>query len=468
MNIYLNFTFILDKLDTLKDEGGNVKLIDFLQSLVLGICDSTGNFNDLDIIISPNQDDLVTIIDSVPLPNRDTILDTLGISTTKAIFDVYGYYNKNESNQNAGFIKDFQMKTEITPQMASMITIGSTSNGNIVGSDSTALSAMNKGIQDRYKISVNDPDTPIVEASKSLEERFKLPLDNFNKFVNTFSSRNYQNPPKWDLQIINAYSSTVKDFLTYDQAKISEKEGKGSPNIGFLPFNLSLKMEGLSGMKVYQKYTIDTSYLPSNYPNNLDFLIKSITHDISSNVWDTTIESIAVPNNIAGLGGLVNQNKNDRNQNSIPPNYFQGSIKSTLDETTNFLIDVLKGLNIQNPNQYQIQFMKAWRQHEGGTASWNPLNTTLKKINSKPYNSTNVQSYSDRQTGIRATIETLSISKYIDVIKSIKNIKNENDINKAMVSVNNSPWGSNFNPTNYNAWKTINNLIYKSPIIKRN
>jgi hypothetical protein len=81
MNIYLNFTFVLDKLDQLKDEEGNVKLIDFLQSLMNGICSSTGNFNKLDVIISPNQDDLITIIDAVPLPDRDNILKTLNISS---------------------------------------------------------------------------------------------------------------------------------------------------------------------------------------------------------------------------------------------------------------------------------------------------------------------------------------------------------------------------------------------------
>jgi hypothetical protein len=308
MNIYLNFVFVLDKLDQLKDEEGNVKLIDFLQSLINGICDATGNFNKLDVIISPNQDDLVTIIDAVPLPDRDKILSTLGISTTKAIFDVYGYYNKNKldnngvSLQEAGFIKDFQMKTEITPQMASMITIGATSNGNIVGSDSTALSRMNAGVIDRYKIASEDPDTPQTEESKSLQERFAGPLDNFQVFVRDLSSISFTTKPKWNLEAIEAYKSTVRDFLIYDQAKQSEKEGKGSPTIGFLPFNLTLKMEGLSGMKVYQKYTIDTSYLPTNYPNNLDFLIKSITHEISNNVWDTTIESIAVPNNISGVG----------------------------------------------------------------------------------------------------------------------------------------------------------------------
>lgn len=315
MNIYLNFTFILGEMDRLKDEEGNLKLIDFLQSLVNGICDATGNFNKLDIIISPSNDDLITIIDGVPLPDRDKILASLNISTTKAVFDVYGYYNKNEANQNAGFIKDFQMKTEITPQMASMITIGATSNANIVGSDATALSKMNKGVIDRYKIAVEDPDTPVTEATQSLQDKFKGPLDNFNIFVNDLSSRNYTTKPKWNLEAIEAYKSTIKDFLTYDQAKKSEKEGKGSPTIGFLPFNLTLKMEGMSGMKVYQKYTIDTSYLPTNYPNNLDFLIKSITHDISNNVWDTTIESIAVPNNIAGGGGAANLTAAEKGSN---------------------------------------------------------------------------------------------------------------------------------------------------------
>ena len=310
MNIYLNFTFVLGEMDRLKDTEGNLKLIDFLQSLVAGICDATGNFNKLEAVISPNQDDLVTIIDGVPLPDRDKILSSYNISTTKAVFDVYGYYNKNEfasgsSIQKAGFIKDFQMRTEITPEMSAMITIGATANANIVGSDSTALSRMNAGIVDRYKVAILDPEAPQTEASKSLQERFAGPLNNFNIFVNDLSSRNYQTKPKWNLEAIEAYKSTIKDFLTYDQAKQSEKDGKGSPTIGFLPFNLSLKMEGLSGMKVYQKYTIDTSYLPTNYPNNLDFLIKSVTHEISNNVWDTTIESIAVPNNVAGSGGAA-------------------------------------------------------------------------------------------------------------------------------------------------------------------
>jgi putative chitinase len=59
-------------------------------------------------------------------------------------------------------------------------------------------------------------------------------------------------------------------------------------------------MDGLSGMKVYQKYTIDTTYLPSNYPNSLEFIIKSINNTIDSNKWTTTLESMAIPKNPYG------------------------------------------------------------------------------------------------------------------------------------------------------------------------
>ena len=75
-------------------------------------------------------------------------------------------------------------------------------------------------------------------------------------------------------------------------------------------------MDGLSGMKVYQKYTIDTSFLPTNYPNNLDFLIKSVNNSISNNIWETTIESIAVPNNISGVGGAASLKSAQEKENS--------------------------------------------------------------------------------------------------------------------------------------------------------
>jgi hypothetical protein len=53
-------------------------------------------------------------------------------------------------------------------------------------------------------------------------------------------------------------------------------------------------MDGLSGMKVFQKFDLDSSYLPSNYPGAVEILIKGISHTIQNNIWDTTIESVIV------------------------------------------------------------------------------------------------------------------------------------------------------------------------------
>jgi hypothetical protein len=53
-------------------------------------------------------------------------------------------------------------------------------------------------------------------------------------------------------------------------------------------------------MKVYQKYTADTEFLPSNYPKSLEFLIKGVTHEIRDNQWITTLESLAIPKNPFG------------------------------------------------------------------------------------------------------------------------------------------------------------------------
>ena len=61
-------------------------------------------------------------------------------------------------------------------------------------------------------------------------------------------------------------------------------------------------------MKIYQAYTIDNNFLPSNYPQSLEFLIKGITNTIQNNEWTTTIESIVVPKNPGGTiigGGAV-------------------------------------------------------------------------------------------------------------------------------------------------------------------
>ena len=54
-------------------------------------------------------------------------------------------------------------------------------------------------------------------------------------------------------------------------------------------------MDGLAGIKIYQKYTVDSDFLPTNYPETMDFIIKGVSNQIQNNIWTTTVESLAIP-----------------------------------------------------------------------------------------------------------------------------------------------------------------------------
>jgi hypothetical protein len=519
MNIYFNLNYILTQIEALKDNKGKVSIYDLLNSLCKGWNQSTGYVNELEPIINAETNEII-ILDQTALPDRDAILKRLELNTTTAFFDVYGLYFNSPSGTSAtsGFIRDINFNTTISNALATMITVGATSNGYVLGEDATALSRMNSGLEDRFKKKIEIPETskfidgddfeslknrleqktPETESSDTFQNQIKKSLEAspssknpiekdyekvfiaFNTFLKDLSNGDGTKPPKWNQEAITSFTNVQTQLLEYDQFKktqseqilTSTSETKNnicSPNIGFLPFDLNITIDGLSGIKVYQKYLIDTAFLPSNYPETLEFIVKGITHTISNNEWITTLESMAIPKNPFGLKQDTTSQvaSNSNIQNISKENYFRGSISSTVDETISFLTDVLKGLGIPNPNQYQIQFMKSWRQHEGGKAAFNPLNTTLKTTNSQPYNYVPVRNYPDRQTGLNATIDTLKNGKYTNVINAIKNIQNENGISNAMVAVNNSPWGSKFNPPVAKQWRTLNNLIFKSPITKR-
>lgn len=315
MNAYFSMSWILQQMENLKNAKDNkVSLFDLLECLCNGWNTSTGGFNKLAPVVDSENNE-IKILDEVVLPNKDSILDDLKISTKLAKFDVQGYYFDKNGTSTGGFIRDLNFTTTIPSNLATMITVGATQNGYVVGQDSTALARMNNGLQDRFKPALSTPgeNKTQVPSSSSLEQDYAGPINDFNTFLKEIGSYNGVNYPKLNWEAMHSFQNTITTLFEYDQAKQTqgaqlEKDASGSlknpnaasPNAGFLPFDLSVTMDGLSGMKVYQKYIIDTEYLPSNYPNSLEFIIKGISNTIDGNQWITTLESMAIPKNPYG------------------------------------------------------------------------------------------------------------------------------------------------------------------------
>lgn len=89
--------------------------------------------------------------------------------------------------------------------------------------------------------------------------------------------------------------SSYESYLISELETQYQSHGVVSDNIGFIPLEFSLTSDGISGLKHYQKLNINQSFLPKNYGESLNFLIKGISHKIDSSGWETTIDTLSTP-----------------------------------------------------------------------------------------------------------------------------------------------------------------------------
>lgn len=342
MNIYVHMKWILLELDQLKDANtGKVVLIDFLNSILSSINSALGGINNLEATVDETINTVI-IRDKNSLPNMDLVISTLNqfyvdqkinkkLSNESTFFDLYGYSTEEYTSTpvynkagHASFIKDFSFTTEITPKLSTMLTVGATANSEVVGENSTAFSRFNAGLTDRFKKNISEPDPYSIsqdilkqifpeylstnsnqEQINDLNEEQKVLV---GKYADTYSRylkylrELAGDKPKYNSEEAETYKNAVTNFTTYLQQirQIALKKANLKsklpptflPGTGFIPFNMSLTMDGMSGMKIYNKLNINTKYLPTNYPDIAEFLIKNIIHKIENNKWYTTLESI--------------------------------------------------------------------------------------------------------------------------------------------------------------------------------
>ena len=291
-----------------------VSLFEALKTICNDINESLGNINNIEPVI--REDNTVQFIDQSPIPNLKQIAKELNISETpppkkEAKFEVYGLnYQKTPTESN--FVRSIGLTTQIDKKFATMITIGATSQGSIPGIEATAFSRWNLGIEDRFKKSITDPSDkgPIISPISSSSGK---------KMINKYATMIGSTDDPWQMFGISDSGGTLKtvnednikystnivsDYYSLAQAQISFENAQGNPenptesSIGFLPFNLRLSMDGISGIKIYNKIQIQQSFLPSNYPETLEFITTQVNHKLSDNDWVTTLETIATSKSV--------------------------------------------------------------------------------------------------------------------------------------------------------------------------
>jgi len=164
MNIYLNYNFITDCMVSNLDVKGNLAVYDFVKAICDGVNIALAGVNNLEPIID-EEDNILKIFDSTPRSRSNT-------SSPYYTLMLYGYNDAllpdipqrnstyNQDIQASTFVRKVDLKTAITPEYATMVTVGAAAGGYVKGTEATAFAKWNQGLEDRFKTKLiaADPD----------------------------------------------------------------------------------------------------------------------------------------------------------------------------------------------------------------------------------------------------------------------------------------------------------------------
>jgi hypothetical protein len=287
MHIQVNIGYIIKTLDSNIDEDGNISVYDFLKELMSGIKGSLCNVNDFEVVYEESTNTF-SIIDNALLAslykNEDDARFNINLLKNNSIDSSISGFTKG----NGSFITNFSLKTELFSRIANTIAIGAQANGNTTISNSTAFSEFNRALTDRVlttKVNKNDPS-----GNDSIENKFKQLYSDYIQFRIKYVDNKENGINESDVSAAQRY---VREIIQYELGEYTKS--KRIPGVGFIPLNLQLTMDGLSGMKIYQTFDIDETLLPDEYKSRIRFIIRGVNHKVDKNGWETSVETLSLP-----------------------------------------------------------------------------------------------------------------------------------------------------------------------------
>jgi hypothetical protein len=309
LNIYLNFNFIKECLAT--DKKGNVSVFNFLSNICTGLNKALGGINQLEPVMD-EETNYLRIIDSRSIPGT-----TNKQNPGKYELQIYGYNKEDginkissriKNNYISNFVRKIDLRTTITPDYATMITIGSTAGGYVKGTEATAFSKWNTGLTDRFKEKFTSPSKVAVinedEPKNSYLDTFLLGKGRYLRYG--FTGLSPHNNPQFQFSdnIIEKNISTVTEYYKWLIAKSAEGKDVSGGTIGFIPFRLNLTLDGISGIKIYNVLHVNTEFLPRAYGKTVDLIVTGVSHRLNDNDWETSIETTVMPK----IGAIIDSN----------------------------------------------------------------------------------------------------------------------------------------------------------------
>ena len=289
-NIYLNTTYLSNLLNKKSDNAlGKVSIREYLQAICDGVNKALGSINDFKVISDVDgSSEHLTIVDYQQVRIRG--LATAIVKRDTTLIKAQGL---------GSMLTSIAARSTITPDLATIISIGAQAQGEVLGEEAVSFSRLSTGLLDRvYPEKVIGRTAKELAAKNAIEreqraqERFGTALESYMQLIDNQRPANTADEfgtlkisPDETVSLENIPAELYKYILSH----FTETH---QTRTGFIPVKLDITLPGLSGIKIFQKFTLSKDVLPLSYQEDYEFTITGVSHEVSSTGWVTSIASI--------------------------------------------------------------------------------------------------------------------------------------------------------------------------------
>lgn len=279
-----------------------VYLKDYMNRILSGISMSLNGINDFRLI---RQDNNYTfeVVDynyrdagSVAGDDRFYTIPLMGIGTT---------------GTGGSYVRDYRLSTSLTNEISTIVSIqaqAGPNDGGIDGYNTSVFNAFNVGITDRLsppiessfnkgnKAGGNKKD---IDKKQQKKENVETLISNIIEYLNKIT--------KYDIELnkseSEALDSNLKDLIQYSN-HVNPIQNLHFGSHAPIPLNLSITIDGVSGLKVGNIFRLPADRLPHQYRvmnpeiygdntfglSKVAFIVFGIDHNVDQSGWTTILD----------------------------------------------------------------------------------------------------------------------------------------------------------------------------------
>ena len=291
MNVLVNLNFTIKTLKNLENQNKEVDLLSYINAILDGINLSLGKINNFRAFFD-DCSHVVRIIDEHKTENFEKELLTIPNFGLDSI------------------TYDYSFSSNIDSKIAAKIVIAAQGqNGGIKDFSEDVLSyqRLNIDVRDKFAPQI----VPALPPSNTNQVQNKIDQE---KVAQKLFDHIYKIYSLDELVDPSAMNSLLKTFN--DTSNIQQKYYKDKNSTLLIPLDISLKIDGITGIMPYNAFLLPKNRLPLRYQtSSIAFIIFSIDHEFESNQWNTILKGQLIYRN----GVNINDDRPKRGGIDLPP-----------------------------------------------------------------------------------------------------------------------------------------------------